>query len=446
MCMCGEDLTHRTLLYRLQKALSDVILPKEQLLALRESSDNVQLMLKDFFELWQLGDVTAIAAELPHGTDGLVFTPVMVPYAPGTCPALLKWKPAEMNTVDFKLQVIQGGDMKKNIHVKLLVGFKGKETWQVKHTGHWLAKMGDMFKKLREDPTAFDGKIAECKWHASAKTFTPSDQLKFTVNGSWEDGGWVLQRLRELPGPVPDVAEVREMLSRLSCFSPPPLRRSYDLVDELQQDIELRDLPAFPAKGSNYYWGPWLALAVVSAFILEAVGIPTLASQSYKSDVLELVILPVVWIAAFTAVVVLVSIVFGETGEIRRSDAVCYPIPDRARALILLGRGKSDDLPNIGGLNGESYCTRCFLWRSEGAHHCSTCQRCVTGFDHHCSFFGRCITRHNMCSFRTIIALFFVGAAAQILTLLIINTAPARTPAPYAASSLMMEPVGRYYN
>ena len=45
-----------------------------------------------------------------------------------------------------------------------------------------------------------------------------------------------------------------------------------------------------------------LALAVVSAFILEAVGIPTLASQSYKSDVLELVILPVVWIAAFTAV------------------------------------------------------------------------------------------------------------------------------------------------
>ena len=57
----------------------------------------------------------------------------------------------------------------------------------------------------------------------------------------------------------------------------------------------------------------------------------------------------------------LVSIVFGETGEIRRSDAVCYPIPDRARALILLGRGKSDDLPNIGGLNGESYCSSCLV-------------------------------------------------------------------------------------
>ncbi|CAE7617302.1 CGT1 [Symbiodinium sp. CCMP2592] len=394
MHICGEDLTHRTLLYRLEKALSEVILPKEQLSALRGSTDNVQLMLKDFFELWQLGEVTAIASELPHGTDGLVFTPVMVPYVPGTVPALLKWKPAEMNTVDFKLQVIKGGDSARNMHVKLLVGFKSKDAWQVKHTGHWLAKMGDMFKKLREDPAAFDGKIAECKWNASAKTFTPSDQLKFTVNGSWEDGGWVLQR-------------------------------------------------------PNYYWGPWLCLVVVFAFIFESVGLPTMASQNYDSPFLDMVVLPIVWIAAFAAVFTLVSIVFGDTGEIRRSEASCYPIPDRARAMILLGSSKTEDCPNIGGLDGQSYCTRCCVWRPEGSHHCRTCQRCVTGFDHHCSFFGRCITRQNMCSFRTIIGLFFVGAAAQMITVAITNSAPARSPSPspYATSSTVMEPTaGRYYN
>ncbi|CAJ1438068.1 unnamed protein product, partial [Effrenium voratum] len=195
MHMFDEDLTHRTVVYRLRKALADVILPKEELLRHGRSKDAVQLMLKDFFELWQIRDVTAIAAELPHGTDGLVFTPVMVPYAPGTCPALLKWKPAHMNTVDFKLEVVSGEN--KNMHVKLLVGFKTAQQWQVKFCGHWLAKTGDVFKKLREDPGRFEGKIGECKWQPSAKTFTPADHFKFTMNGSWENGGWVLQRLRE---------------------------------------------------------------------------------------------------------------------------------------------------------------------------------------------------------------------------------------------------------
>ncbi|CAE8665505.1 unnamed protein product, partial [Polarella glacialis] len=132
--ICGEDLTHRSLLHRLRRVLADVILPKEQLLALGASSkvgrrEPVQIMLKDFFELWQLRDVMTLASQLPHRTDGLVFTPVMVPYAPGTCPSLLKWKPASLNTVDFKLQVVQG-DSKKNLHVRLLVGFKKFEDWQ----------------------------------------------------------------------------------------------------------------------------------------------------------------------------------------------------------------------------------------------------------------------------------------------------------------------------
>ena len=44
--MARQDLTHRTLLYRLRKALCDVILPKEQLLSLGHSNDGLQIMLK----------------------------------------------------------------------------------------------------------------------------------------------------------------------------------------------------------------------------------------------------------------------------------------------------------------------------------------------------------------------------------------------------------------
>ncbi|CAK9018110.1 unnamed protein product [Durusdinium trenchii] len=230
MHIFDEDLTHRTLLHRLKKALFDVILPKEQLLSLGRK-DPLQLMLKDFFELWQIKEVVAIAAELPHGTDGLVFTPVMVPYAPGTCPALLKWKPADMNTVDFKLEVVLGDG--KKMHVKLLVGFKGKDQWQVKFCGHWLAKTGEVFKVLKKDPKQFDGKIGECKWNPSAKTFTPTDAFRFTMNGAWEDGGWVLERLRE----------DKEV--------PNDLRTAKRVVESIEDNLTEEDLAAYIVKAKE---------------------------------------------------------------------------------------------------------------------------------------------------------------------------------------------------
>ena len=45
-----------------------------------------------------------------------------------------------------------------------------------------------------------------------------------------------------------------------------------------------------------------LCLVVVFAFIFESVGLPTMASQNYDSPFLDIVVLPVVWIAAFAAV------------------------------------------------------------------------------------------------------------------------------------------------
>ncbi|CAK0906606.1 unnamed protein product [Prorocentrum cordatum] len=193
--ICDEDVSHRTLLHRLRRALQDVALPKERMMAGGGRRDPVQLLVKDFFEIWQMQDVMGLSKHFPHKVDGLVFTPVQVPYVTGSCPSLFKWKPASLNTVDFKLRLIKGGG--QSVHVKLLVGIKKGGDWEIQFCGHWLAKSGELFKELKSNPDAFDGVIGECVWQKEAKTFTPGNNNVYTSDGAWEDGGWVLQRLRE---------------------------------------------------------------------------------------------------------------------------------------------------------------------------------------------------------------------------------------------------------
>jgi mRNA guanylyltransferase len=44
-----------------------------------------------------------VLPKLPHGNDGLIFTCVGTEYKPGTDPHILKWKPENENSVDFRL-------------------------------------------------------------------------------------------------------------------------------------------------------------------------------------------------------------------------------------------------------------------------------------------------------------------------------------------------------
>ncbi|KAL8444289.1 hypothetical protein Emag_005550 [Eimeria magna] len=143
----------------------------------------------DFFEIFDLEAIRRLALRLPHPSDGIIFTPVKLPYVTGTCPLLLKWKPPHLNT--------------------------GVRTF----AGLILAPFGEFYKELYDMACrgSAGGVIVECFWRPTAPVFTfypalrerPSAREEQRWNsrnqghpfydfdrGEWREGGWVAERIR----------------------------------------------------------------------------------------------------------------------------------------------------------------------------------------------------------------------------------------------------------
>ncbi|XP_034827857.1 mRNA-capping enzyme isoform X2 [Maniola hyperantus] len=65
------------------------------------------VILKGFWDVTMAGQLLddKFARTLHHEPDGLIFQPSKEPYVPGPCADVLKWKPSNMNSVDFKLKI-----------------------------------------------------------------------------------------------------------------------------------------------------------------------------------------------------------------------------------------------------------------------------------------------------------------------------------------------------
>jgi mRNA guanylyltransferase len=60
---------------------------------------------------------------LDHKSDGVIFTSSIAPYTHGTCDKMLKWKPSDENSVDFKiLDVESAGNGKPEITIGIWQG------------------------------------------------------------------------------------------------------------------------------------------------------------------------------------------------------------------------------------------------------------------------------------------------------------------------------------
>lgn len=86
--------------------LKGIIKPRSQAMKMGlidRSKEPIGIRRKDFFDLSATEKVMKM--DTCHQHDGLIFQPVDEPYTGGRCPRILKWKPAELNSIDFKCAV-----------------------------------------------------------------------------------------------------------------------------------------------------------------------------------------------------------------------------------------------------------------------------------------------------------------------------------------------------
>ncbi|XP_014222251.1 mRNA-capping enzyme [Trichogramma pretiosum] len=108
--------------------------------------------LKQFWDITQASSLLGekFTKQLGHEPDGLIFQPSKEPYTGGPCSDILKWKPASLNSVDFRLKIVTEtgeGILKKKIG-ELYVGQLDRPFCTMKYT-----------KQLKD----LNNKIIECK-------------------------------------------------------------------------------------------------------------------------------------------------------------------------------------------------------------------------------------------------------------------------------------------
>ena len=122
-------------------------------------------------------------APLCHETDGFIFYKTKERVTPGTTRSLLKWKPQELNTVDFLCKTVQGVALDADgneaqapvitalLHVRCrgsLAGFIHREPLAMKGKAAVIvAQTRDDGKRLRDH----EGKILECVFSKETNTW-----------------------------------------------------------------------------------------------------------------------------------------------------------------------------------------------------------------------------------------------------------------------------------
>ncbi|ANQ10434.1 Uncharacterized protein PCOAH_00049880 [Plasmodium coatneyi] len=169
---------------------SDETTPSDEGSLPEEENLPFEIYLKDFYPISQIKELIQTIKKLPHPSDGIIFTPLNYPYRTGNFFELLKWKPLNLNTVDFGIETIYD---QHNFPEKfeLFISIRGVRT----SYRTYLAEYGDVYKELLT--LALNNKIShyiiEC-YYVAKNIFS----IFKNENGMEEkiEGGWIAQKIR----------------------------------------------------------------------------------------------------------------------------------------------------------------------------------------------------------------------------------------------------------
>lgn len=110
VCYEKSDFSKKSFEDRLIAIRHYIIKPRHEAMMrqiINRNNEPFSVRIKDFWDVTQAAALLGpkFAKQLSHEPDGLIFQPKLEPYVGGRCDDVLKWKPAEQNSVDFQLKI-----------------------------------------------------------------------------------------------------------------------------------------------------------------------------------------------------------------------------------------------------------------------------------------------------------------------------------------------------
>lgn len=208
----------------------------------------LRIRIKDYYEKHQIRNLFSKIRKDPHGkylyvnndrrdgvlcneNDGVIFSPVGMPYQVRNCPALLKWKPPELNSIDFALQLEQTIDPKRNNQpsVKCYIAYQGERGPVRMREVYFPSKLRRQFAANFH---AYHNSIVELSYDKAAGEWKYLRQRKDKANANFSST--VIDTMET----ITESLEKEELVRYLEKYSSPSPADQKQIIEQMAKNIE----------------------------------------------------------------------------------------------------------------------------------------------------------------------------------------------------------------